>query len=293
MLSGVGSLDELSKHGIETVHQLPGVGKGLKDHGYFFQFYECSESMNDKLSDLTAEGWAEARSQFLKDGTGLLPSYRKATIIGFASDPSLFATDEFNVLPAQKQAFLREPTNPGYEYAIMNATHFHPVSINLRRRRILSFANILMNPQSTGTVSLSSKDVLQPPVCDPELLTHPYDRRTAIVAVKKTLEWINTLERAEVIAKPILAPATDSEDDIWAFVRDNCITSWHMACTVRMGKPEDADACVDSDFKVHGLKNLRVVDMSVAPFLPNCHTQSIAYWLGELAAEKIAKEHNL
>lgn len=35
-----------------------------------------------------------------------------------------------------------------------------------------------------------------------------------------------------------------------------------------MGKAEDEGTCVDTSFKVVGLEGLRVVDMSVAPFLP-------------------------
>jgi len=48
---------------------------------------------------------------------------------------------------------------------------------------------------------------------------------------------------------------------------------WHMCGTVRMGRTGDDDddngrTCVDGGFRVLGLEGLRVVDMSVAPFLP-------------------------
>lgn len=35
-----------------------------------------------------------------------------------------------------------------------------------------------------------------------------------------------------------------------------------------MGSKDDEGACVDNDFRVKGVQNLRVVDMSVAPFVP-------------------------
>lgn len=41
-----------------------------------------------------------------------------------------------------------------------------------------------------------------------------------------------------------------------------------MCSTVRMGKSDDAGACVDTEFRVKGLENLRVVDLSVLPLLP-------------------------
>lgn len=37
--------------------------------------------------------------------------------------------------------------------------------------------------------------------------------------------------------------------------------------TAKMGKAEDVGTCVDPDFRVFGVQNLRVVDMSVAPVL--------------------------
>ena len=51
-------------------------------------------------------------------------------------------------------------------------------------------------------------------------------------------------------------------------MRNAAISMWHMCGTVKMGKPGEPDTCVDKDFRVAGLQGLRVVDMSVAPFLP-------------------------
>ena len=34
-----------------------------------------------------------------------------------------------------------------------------------------------------------------------------------------------------------------------------------------MGKRKDSDTCVDTDFRMVGLEGLRVVDMSIAPFM--------------------------
>lgn len=66
-----------------------------------------------------------------------------------------------------------------------------------------------------------------------------------------------------------------------------------MCSTTRMGKKDDKDAVVDTDFRVRGLQNLRVVDLSVIPLLPNNHTQSTAYLVGETAAEKLIAEYGL
>lgn len=65
-----------------------------------------------------------------------------------------------------------------------------------------------------------------------------------------------------------------------------------MSCTVTMGT-SSKDACVDSNFKIFGLEALRVVDLSVCPFVPNNHTQSTAYIVGEIAAQNLIEEYNL
>lgn len=65
-----------------------------------------------------------------------------------------------------------------------------------------------------------------------------------------------------------------------------------MSCTAAMGTNEK-EAVVDSRFKVFGVEGLRVVDMSVTPFVINAHTQSVAYILGELGAEVLAEDYGL
>ena len=52
-------------------------------------------------------------------------------------------------------------------------------------------------------------------------------------------------------------------------------------------------ACVDREFRVFGTQGLRVADMSVTPFMFSCHTQSVAYYVGATAAEKLAREYGL
>lgn len=66
-----------------------------------------------------------------------------------------------------------------------------------------------------------------------------------------------------------------------------------MTGTVKMGMKDDVNAVVDPDFKVIGIENLRVADMSVVPVLVNAHVQAVAYVTGAICAEKLAREYNL
>jgi choline dehydrogenase-like flavoprotein len=102
------------------------------------------------------------------------------------------------------------------------------------------------------------------------------------------------LQRAPIFSRTLktLGPANDSDDAIWEHVKSNLRSSWHMSCTATMGTSAK-DAVVNSAFKVFGVEGLRVVDLSVCPFVVNAHTQSTAYVMGEIGAEVLAEEYGL
>lgn len=66
-----------------------------------------------------------------------------------------------------------------------------------------------------------------------------------------------------------------------------------MTGTVKMGRPDSADAAVDNNFRLIGFEGLRVADMSVVPVLASCHVQCVAYLTGISCAEKLISEYNL
>jgi len=150
-----------------------------------------------------------------------------------------------------------------------------------------------MNPQSTGEVTLNSADPSDAPRVDPRLLSHPFDRRVMIEGMRQMMNYLEAPVLKKSTIKMIGCPKSRSDDDIWDHCSGNLFSSWHMCSTVRMGKKGDKGACVDTDFRVRGVQNLRVVDLSVLPLLPNNHTQSTAYLVGETAAEKIVAEYGL
>jgi choline dehydrogenase-like flavoprotein len=129
------------------------------------------------------------------------------------------------------------------------------------------------------------------PLIDPKFLTHPYDKRVMIEGMRETMMLLSApVYSSKTVQK--LFPKDDSDEKIWQYIRHNCFSSWHMSGTVCMGT-DSTSSCVDSNFRIFGIEKLRVVDLSVCPFVPNSHTQSTAYVLGEMAAQKLINEYDL
>jgi choline dehydrogenase-like flavoprotein len=124
-----------------------------------------------------------------------------------------------------------------------------------------------MSQQSEGTVRTVSADPSDPPVFDPAFLSHPLDRAMLIDGVRQMMLLYTAPVLANKTRRRVLWPADDSDTAIWEHVKANLGSSWHMCGTARMGRSKE-EACVDHNFKVFGLQRLRVVDLSVCPFVP-------------------------
>ncbi|KAF2031702.1 alcohol oxidase [Setomelanomma holmii] len=274
-LSWVGPADELKSHKIPLVHDAPMVGDNLQDH--------CFSTV----------GIVMKKDDSLPPG----PPSQSPTPMGWFKLPSLTSSNEFQQLPSDVQRHIQRPTVPAMEIAtnITNITQHSPPSFLAYEptyaESYFGAICLIMNPQSRGKVTLRSTDPRDPPLINPNFLTHAFDRRVFIDGTRELMR----IQRAPIFASrtlKTLGPANDSDEAIWEHVKQNLRSSWHMSCTAAMGRSEK-NAVVDSKFKVFGVEGLRVADLSVCPFLINAHTESAAYVLGELGAEVLAEEYGL
>jgi choline dehydrogenase-like flavoprotein len=71
-----------------------------------------------------------------------------------------------------------------------------------------------MNPQSRGTVTLASPDSSDPPVIDPNLLGHSYDKRVLNEGVKEIFEFFQNAMKASYLKQIYRAPKSMTDEDI-------------------------------------------------------------------------------
>ena len=81
--------------------------------------------------------------------------------------------------------------------------------------------------------------------------------------------------------EPLSVPASDSEDDIWDWVRRASQTVYHPTSTCAMG------AVVDPELRVYGVEGLRVVDASVMPTITRANTHAATIMIAEKGADMI------
>ncbi|KAL9122489.1 MAG: hypothetical protein Q9187_000946, partial [Circinaria calcarea] len=291
LLSGIGPADQLAALDIPLVHHLPAVGQNLRDHTAASCEFTIDPSIaghNQLLKDPVA--LQAAHEEYRISHTGPLAMFGASASIIFARLPALFASQEFSTLPEHTQRFLQHENRPSTEIWMHSGPQFYlgPLAPNAS---VLVLEMLCQNNLSRGTISLASKDPRALPVIDPRYLTSRYDLRVAIETLKHVLRLTDTRAFSSIITSILHAPhspsdpaqlaSPDDEATLTAFVRENLTMGFHCMSSCVMGREEEANKVVGRDFRVVGVRGLRVADLSVCPLLTTNHTQVNAYLIGE------------
>src|SRR3712207_2202163 len=85
----------------------------------------------------------------------------------------------------------------------------------------------------------------------------------------------------DAVVEQHAVPASDSDEDIWAFVVANAQTNYHASGTCALG------SVVDAELRVPGVEGLRVADASVMPTLLRGNTNAATIAIAEKAADLV------
>ncbi len=277
MLSGIGPADELAAHGIEVVHDLPGVGKNLQDHVDCVMSWECSKPVT-LYSDLRADKLVWSVAQGMVFGSGVVTTFPYEAGAFLKSREGLAAPDiQLHFMPAlEKTANLHFP-NPFRRRQAVEANHGFTLRVGP------------MNPESRGEITLRSSDPADKPRIRANYLQADFDLRTMISGIRMTREIIAQEAFDPYRGREVApGPAAESDADLEKWLRATAMTTFHPVGTCKMGN--DPMAVVDARLKVRGIDGLRVADASIMPIISTGNTNAPAIMIGERASDFILEE---
>ena len=268
MLSGIGAAADLAALGIEPRLDLPAVGQNLQDHqstGVLF----------------AAKGPVTFDSQLRLDR--MLLSVLRWRLFG--SGPAAG-------LPVAAMGFYKtrpELDRPDIQMLIspvgMDAKLWFP-GWRKPRGHVFSVAQVLLYPESRGTVTLASADPADAPKIRFNLLAAPADLLALRTALKRTRQFFATEPAASLVSREAFpGPSVATDEQLDAHLRNFTGTAFHPVGTCAMGAA--GRGVVDERLKVHGVEGLRVVDASVMPVIVGGNTNAPAIMIAEKAADTI------
>jgi choline dehydrogenase-like flavoprotein len=268
MLSGVGDSAVLARHGIESVHHLPGVGQNLQDHPDFIFAYTSDDPNFTGISFGGIARIFRAIGQYKRERRGPM-------------------TSNF----AECGGFLK--TRPELDVPDIQL-HFGMAMVDDHGRKRhwgsgFSCHVCLLRPKSRGSVTLKNADPMQAPLIDPNFLGEVDDLEAMVAGFKTTRRLMETPALRALQKKDMFTSDIDTDDDIRALLRARVDTVYHPVGSCKMGAG-DPMAVVDPTLKVHGLEGLRVVDASIMPALIGGNTNAPTIMIGEKAADMIRAE---
>jgi choline dehydrogenase len=243
MLSGIGDAEELKRHNVEVSHDLPAVGRNLKDHqflilGYRSKIptYNLTEGLSQKLA---------IAAEFLLKGEGPISNLFES--IAFLNSCAPGTLPNLQVF-FTAIGYLRMPDSTfklaPYSGVTVGAANSYPVS--------------------SGRVRLASRNPSDPPVIEYSLLEDQADIDSMVRSIRVMRRIMSGEPIASLIDKEVMpGPEVESPSELESYVRDRTNICYHSIGTCRMGI--GADAVVGPDLRVRGIENLWIADASIVP----------------------------
>lgn len=266
MLSGIGPAAHLREHGVEVVHDLPGVGENLNDHfGIDIVGELTGHTSLDKYNKPHWAVWAGL--QYMLFRTGPITS-------NVVEGGAFWHSGDTSGLPDLQFHFL---AGAGAEAGVPGVT---PGTSGI------TLNSYTVRPKSRGTVRLRSNDPADMPIVDPNFLAEPDDLKTSVEGVKISRE-IFSQPALQKHLRAIRFPddSVKTQQDYEDFARQYGRTSYHPTCTCKMGT--DEMAVVDPELRVRGLDGIRICDSSVMPSLIGSNTNAPTIMIAEKASDLV------
>jgi choline dehydrogenase len=268
MLSGIGPAAHLKDHGIEVLHDSPGVGRNLQEHPTASLEWNAKAPVTF-LNQLRWDRILLNTARWLVTGTGTMATQVNSCNVVIRTAEHLERPDlQIMVNPIRFDAM---PWFPG---------------IRGVQEHVFWAGLVQLHPESRGWVELKSADPREVAAVTLNIMAAEADREQMRRAIRTARRIYNTPPMGDLLASERMpGEAVESDDELDAFVRANCYCAQHPTSTCAMGMGERS--VVDPELRVFGVEGLRVADASVMPTVPGGNTNLPAIMIGEKAADLI------
>jgi len=265
MLSGIGDGAALSGQGIDSVHDLPAVGKNLQDHVANRIEIDSPSTAPYGLSlrSVPHHAWQVAKYVFGRRGF-----WTSNLVEGGGFIRTLPGLDR----PDIQVVFV--PGKRGQNGRLIGWGHGYSTSI------------VLLRPESRGEIRLGSADPLAAPVIDPQFFTDERDLAALVRGFREVRRLMDS-PKFDKLRGPEVVPGREfaNDDELADWVRDTASTIFHPVGTCRMGS--DPGSVVDPELRVRGIDGLRVADAAIMPTIVGGNTNAPVIMIAEKAADLI------
>ena len=265
-LSGIGPKKVLDDAGVDVLHELPGVGENLQDHLEVYFQYHCKKpiTLNSKLN-LFSKGLIGIEWILAKTGLGATNHFESCGFIRSRAGLK-WPNIQYHFLPAAMR------------YDGNAAMDGHGYQVHAGVNKVTSRGNIRINssdPKAKPTIIFNYMETEQDRKDWRDCI-----RLTREILSQPALDDFNAGE-----ASPGIDVSSDEEIDAW--VRANVESAYHPSCSCKMGSSDDPMTVVNNEGQVNGIENLRVIDSSVFPTIPNGNLNGPTIMLAEKMADSV------
>ncbi|KAF9447615.1 GMC oxidoreductase [Macrolepiota fuliginosa MF-IS2] len=308
-LSGIGRPDVLQKVGIPIKLALEGVGENVQDHILSSVVFPLKDGVPVETFDtLRDPEEAKRHKELFTKGKGLYTAGVENLLFaplsslsdktqGIISDTrkrieAEIASGKYSPELAEQYIIqLNKLENKVPSCEIIGFPVFfggaNPPVPGRLHYSVLCSANSLF---SRGTIHVTTSDAKVQPAMDPHYFEQEIDLQILREIMKFGRKVGNTAPLKDYFDETLveLNPGSDvsTDEELSDYLRRNVSECFHTIGSASM-LPREKGGVVDTRLKVYGTKNLRVADLSIVPLHFGSHSQSVAYGIGEIAADII------
>ena len=244
MRSGVGPLDTIRQAGGEVLHELPGVGRNLRDHPQ------------------VAVLWS-AKPDFEQDP--LAP--RLQVVLRYTAPGSDLRNDMLihQLSHVTRESYYKRTAAPAYGVGMVIALYLAKGKGRITLKS--------MDPHDHPALDYNY-------MTEEEDRRRMRDAVRLCIRMGEHPAFAGIIEERTDPTEDDLK--SDEALDAWIALKAN--TSHHISSTCKMGPASDPHAVVDNMGRVHGLQGLRVVDTSIMPDCIRANTNASTIMIGERIA---------